>query len=119
VSFIPDSAERTVHIPVVIRDGNVQFFGGGPLPAIRNGAVADLVVSAWAVLDESWRRLLGEERRIPLLGKGTRLLVELNPSGDHPGGLRGKGRGSVLKSCTICLEPDLRQKSRKNTGFQD
>jgi hypothetical protein len=76
--FVPDPAERTVRIPIEIRQGRVEFYFGGGLPKLREGALGELIVSAWAILDEKMRKKLLEDRSVPILKKGTSIYVQLS-----------------------------------------
>jgi hypothetical protein len=44
--MIPDPYKKTLRIPVRLKDGHFQLFHGGPLPKIKVGAIADLVIES-------------------------------------------------------------------------
>jgi hypothetical protein len=79
MSFIPDEQQKTVKIPIQVRNGRIQFYFDGPLPLLEEGVIGDIVVPAYAVLDPKSRKLFSEERKIPLFKKGTLLYVQLRP----------------------------------------
>jgi len=78
MAFIPDPLSKTVKIPVEIKKNNVEFYFEGPLPEIMDGTLGDLVVPLYAVKDTKFKNLLSEERKIPLLKKGTDLFVQIH-----------------------------------------
>jgi len=66
MAFIPDEHEKTVKIPIQVRDGQIQFYFDGPLPDLKEGIIGDLVLPYDAVVDPKARKLFSEKRRIPL-----------------------------------------------------
>jgi hypothetical protein len=79
MSFTPDEHEKTVKIPIQVRDGQIQFYFDGSLPDLKEGIIGDLVLPYYAVLDPKARKLFSEERKIPLFKKKTLLYVQLPP----------------------------------------
>jgi hypothetical protein len=77
--MIPDPLEKKVVLPVRFRSGFVEFFYGGPLPALQDGVIGDLVVPAFAVQDQRLLGPLSNHLDVPVLPKGTRLLAGLRP----------------------------------------
>jgi hypothetical protein len=73
MDFRPDEYEATVKIPVRVRKGRVRFFYGGALPALKDDTIGDLVVPAWAVLDEGRRALLQEVEAVQALPAGVEI----------------------------------------------
>jgi hypothetical protein len=80
MAFTPGEHEKTVKIPIQVREGKVQFYFDGPLPDLKEGIIGDLVLPACAVLDPKARKLFAEERKIPLFKKKTPLYVQLRPT---------------------------------------
>ncbi len=37
--FIPDKQEKTVKIPIQVRNGRIQFYFDGPLPLLEEGVI--------------------------------------------------------------------------------
>ena len=71
--FIPP---RTVTIPVRFgQAGEIHFFYGGGLPAIKEGTIGDLIVPAYRVLDERKLALLEQEETQTLIPKGTSVMA--------------------------------------------
>ena len=58
---------------VKLKDGQWTMDDGSPLPKIREGTVAELVLSAYAIMDEDVLKGLTEEREVPFLSAGTPL----------------------------------------------
>lgn len=79
--FIGDKSKKTIRILVQFRPGSILRSDGAPLPIIRDGTIADLVLPASAIADESERRKLEEESTKELLQAGTPVFVGLNPTG--------------------------------------
>lgn len=80
----PDPYARTVRLPVRIVDGRPAFFyGDGKLPKLKEGTVGDLILPAYAVLDERARDDLELEVEEQALPRGTRLLARVTrPAGE-------------------------------------
>jgi hypothetical protein len=66
----------------------MEYLYGGPLPRIAEGAVGDLVLDAIFLEDEEEVERLTEKRRVPLLPRGARVMVLLNPDPPAPERLR-------------------------------
>lgn len=75
--MLHDPLEKTVKIPVRIVDGKPVFFYGGDLPKLKEGAIGDLVLPSYAVLDKDKLLHLEEEQECDFLPKGTRLLANV------------------------------------------
>lgn len=71
--FIPEKTARTVRISVILDDGKCVLATGTPLPKLKKGASAELVVYASDLLDENERNQLISERNISFLPSGTTL----------------------------------------------
>src|SRR6266496_2312976 len=81
--MIPDPFAKKVKIPIRVVDGKIQFFYGGKLPQLKEGAVGDLIISAFAIQDERQLNALNCERVEEILPKESCLLAEMraiNPS---------------------------------------
>lgn len=74
-----DRYRRTVRIPVTVEKGHVLRSGGGDLPEIRDGAVAELVLDFDALLDVRERERLAGEEVVPFFPPGTELWVRVSP----------------------------------------
>jgi len=79
MGFIPDSDQKTVVIPVEIRNGAINYLFDGPLPRIAEKTVCQLIVPESAIEDKDTIRFLSEERHIEIFPAGTPLYVELKP----------------------------------------
>lgn len=77
--MIPDPIERTVVLPVRVRDGRVEFFYGGPLPALEEDTIGDLVVPAFSLKNQALLGPLSNHLDVPILPAGTRLMAGLRP----------------------------------------
>ena len=78
---VPDVlAGKTVHIPVRIVKGRVTFFYSkrGTMPTLQDGAVGELVLPEYAVLDETAKHAITEERQVQLFDKGERIRLGFN-----------------------------------------
>ena len=81
MAFIPDpDIGQTLRIPVIVRGGEVKFFFGGPIPKLKEGTIGELVVAALAVLDESARGALLEERKVLFIGPREPLYAQIRAS---------------------------------------
>lgn len=70
--------ERTVLIPIRVRDGSVELLYGGPLPVLEDGTVGDLVVPAFAFRDAELLQQYIRELAGPILAAGTVLLASVS-----------------------------------------
>jgi hypothetical protein len=82
MSYYPDPSLKTVKIPVKIKNGLIEFYFEGPLPEIENGTLGDLIVPSYSVKNPKLKKLLSEERKIPLLKKDTILFVHVQVQAD-------------------------------------
>lgn len=81
---ITDPLERTVRIPVrVTKDGGLTLLNGGPMPSIKPGAVAELIVNAYELMNERQRRVYTSFVAGPFLPTGVTLLAGLKPRHGH------------------------------------
>jgi hypothetical protein len=79
--FIGDKTKKTVRILVQFRPGSILRSDGTPLPIIRDGTIANLVLPASTLADEAERQKLEEESTLELLQAGTSVFIGLNPTG--------------------------------------
>jgi len=75
--MIPDPYARSVCLPVVLKDGTWLLFNEQPLPAFRDGTLAELVMSPFAFVDKEQRKVWTTEMTAPFLPAGTALWVEV------------------------------------------
>ena len=78
MSYVPDPFSKMIKIPIEIKKGNIEFYFEGPLPELKDGTLGDLLIPAYAVTNSNLRKLLSEERKIPLLKKDTILFVQVS-----------------------------------------
>lgn len=71
--FIPDKSERTIRLSVVLNGNQFSLASAGPIPKIKAGARAELIVRTGDLLDEFECQALVNERTISFLDKSTRL----------------------------------------------
>lgn len=71
--------ESTVRIPVLHTKGSLEYLYGGALPAIMEGAIADLIVDRDMLLDPADAQLLNQEEQVELLPRDVELLVRIAP----------------------------------------
>ena len=76
--MIPDPYKKTARIPVIMTDDGLKFFYGGNLPAIKEGAIADLIVPEYCVLDQFKLSLIKKDFIKPFLSEGTILMARLS-----------------------------------------
>ena len=77
--FIPDPLAEKYCLPVRIVQGRAEYFYGGPLPAIREGAIGDLTLPAYAVLvDVPWN-WLDKEFEVEVLSEGATVWLIIHP----------------------------------------
>lgn len=102
--MIPDPLEKTVLIPIRIRDGKLEFFYGGDIPKLKDDAVGHLMVPTYQVEDKGRLQLLEQETEKEFLAKSTHLFCQLNPNDSITGGphkkflIPGKQLGPPPKS---------------------
>lgn len=78
-SFLPiDKYAKTVVIPVSIKDGRIEYYGGGEMPALNDVTLADLIVPAHTFKDQSRLKEFTEEKTELILKSGTQLLVQIS-----------------------------------------
>ena len=79
--FVPDPHKvKNVALPVRIVKGRVTFFysKGGKMPALQDGAIGELVLPEYAVLDGTVKQAIAEEREVRLLESGEPVLLGYN-----------------------------------------
>jgi hypothetical protein len=76
--MIPDPYKKTLRIPVRLMDGNFQLFHGGPLPKIKTGAIADLVIESHFFEDSADVNRLEVHKTITIWEKDTMLMARLS-----------------------------------------
>lgn len=77
--IIPDATKRTVRLAVRIEGERVVQLDRTPIPSVRNGTVADLILLASDIVGESDRKNLQSESLVPLLPEGSVVFVALSP----------------------------------------
>jgi hypothetical protein len=77
--MISDSLEKTVHIPVIIINGEIRYSYGGNLPKIKNGAEGKLIVREYDTEDKEFIKISQHEEKIEILPKDTELMLAINP----------------------------------------
>jgi len=91
--MIPDASESTVRITVRVRGNHLEHFYGGELPAIRDGAICDLIVRRSDLPDPGAARSLTASERVQLLSAGTTLMIEVDLHEHHDRALRAEDQG--------------------------
>ena len=85
--FIPDSYSATVRIGARWRDGNLTTLDKRSLPTIRDGTFIELVIPAWAIVNDDVRCKLRTKRTIDMLPTDARVWLgrsrKVVPSGLH------------------------------------
>ena len=76
--------ERLVRIPVRINGDRLQYFYGGSLPEINDGAIADLVLDVGSLKNPDDLKRLNEKRQVPFLPRDTVIHVLLTPTSLTP-----------------------------------
>jgi len=72
-SFIPDKFATSLRLAVKITEGVCTLEDGSPLPKMKSGASAELLISPWDITDDAARNFLLNERRVEFLPSGTSL----------------------------------------------
>lgn len=83
--------EHKISIPIQLYKGNITYLGGLPLPPIKEGALADLILPASALLESDITQLLLGTTEVQLLPKGEVLLAGVKTK-DAPEALRGQAQ---------------------------
>ena len=76
--MIPDPYKRSIRIPVRLKDGHFQLFHGGPLPKIKVGAVADLVIESHYFEEPADVERMEVSKTMPFLPKGSILMARIS-----------------------------------------
>lgn len=109
--FIPDPNSATVRIGARWRAGQLTTLNDQPLPNIRDGAFIELVIPAWAVVNEADRQRLQSKRVIEMLPTDARVWLGLSTKAVRPEvhekfPKRGQGAAAgYLLAEVILLEP--------------
>lgn len=75
--------ERTIEIPIIIREGRVEFFYGGPLPAMKEEQVGSILIKAFAFKNPEDVVRLSVQETIVILKAGTELYVHMSQETDQ------------------------------------
>lgn len=75
-----DSDTQTVRIPVIIRNGSLEFQSGGSLADLKDGASGELIVEAGTIRDKNLRNALLQETRHRILPADSTLYFHMNPA---------------------------------------
>lgn len=59
--------EKTVRVPVRVQQGRIEFLYEAQMPALREGAVGELVFDAGALEDARWKAPLNAERTVTII----------------------------------------------------
>lgn len=70
-TFIPDKFSATARLLVKITNGVCTLPDGAPLPELKPGTTAELVISPWNVVDDDVRASLLKEHRVEFLPAKT------------------------------------------------
>lgn len=79
--FIPDKTSKTVHIPVRVKDGDIEYFyedNTSFLKQISDGTIMEIIVPEYALKDKELAKKLSKENEVLILSKGTVLLADMN-----------------------------------------
>ena len=118
--LVPDSSKKRIRILVQFIPGSIIRPDGLPLPRIRDGTLADLVLPASALADQWERHKLETESLKELLPAGVRVLVglSLGTMKEKPEGLVGAdqlktGHGYLFAEVHLKQTLKLRQRGDK------
>lgn len=78
VDGIPDHTEKTVLLPVRIKNGKVELYDGSKLPKIRDALYAELIVPALAIEDNAFLENVSNEQSLLMFPQGETLYVKMN-----------------------------------------
>ena len=56
--------EKTVRIPVRVKDGRLEFYYDFPMPELHEGAVGEVVFDDWVLKDPLWKAPLNQEKTV-------------------------------------------------------
>ena len=111
MGFIPDSHSATVRIGARWHAGKLTTLDDRPLPNIRDRAFIELVIPAWAVVNEADRQRLQSKRVIEMLPADAKVWLGLSGKAVRPefhkkftNGGQGAAAGYLLAE-VILLEP--------------
>jgi hypothetical protein len=111
MGFIPDSNSATVRIGARWCNGGLTSLDEQPLPNIQEGTFIELVIPAWAIINENARDKLQSKRTVEMLPSESRVWLGLSrrsvPAKFHQCFPR-EGRGcaaAYLLAEVILLEP--------------
>lgn len=69
--------DKSAHIPVRVRNGQVEFLYDVELPSLEDGAIGELVVDVRAVLDPKWREFLVAEMSVEVAPKEALVVFKM------------------------------------------
>ena len=101
MDFHPDKLAKTVRIPVKVVNQQLAYFYETPKPKLREGAIGEVVLPEWAVLNQEALLLWQNEIEVPIFDADTLLFL-------------GMQRNRVpLELCDEIIEPPLLSEARK------
>jgi hypothetical protein len=74
----PDPFRRTLRLPIQLNDGEWCLQYGGPLPALKDGALADLVIESHYLEDQDEVAHLEVKKTVTLMEAGCRLMARMS-----------------------------------------
>lgn len=77
--FYPILESKKVTIPVIIRDGKLEYFYGGSLPEFEGSYIGDLVLPESSIKDKEFLNMLQKEVEAEILPENTKLYIVMNP----------------------------------------
>jgi hypothetical protein len=77
--MIPDPYERTIRLPVKLDGTTWKLIDGRPLPAIEKESIGEIVLPAYALVEEEARNEWMSERTVIFLRSGTTLWAKIKP----------------------------------------
>ena len=75
MDFHPDKLAKTVRIPVKVVKGQLAYFYDAPIPKLQEGAIGEVVLPEYAVLNRDALQLWQTEQVINLFDEGARLFL--------------------------------------------
>ena len=99
-----------MRVPFRVADGQLEYFYGGPLPTLRDGALGELILRARDIAVDEVRHKLLAEQVIPLLSASTSLLVRISNK-SIPRSLASRSRKECLDGVhdTACVRIVLKE----------
>ena len=88
--MIPDRLKKTVQIPFRVVKDKLEFFYGGALPTLKEGAIGEITIAEYSVMDKRKLKLISQEFEKDFLPEKTHLYAKFSKKSNNQSGLLKK-----------------------------